>query len=252
MCGDYLSYFTHLISKYIYTVAHLILIIFIIISMILISIAGLPNSNIILYLILFFLTIILTILGGVFICYSKRQDPELKQRIKRLIDLAIILTLSLLVLTIVEEIIISGDFSKKEKKVKDNCNYDEEDSLEFLKKCTKYLFLQDVENYTYFKLTYIEIVSLISILYWLTNRKKNDELQISQINQINTPLNPAIPVSYNINATNNNVYMVNPPQQYNSNYLYVYNPVQYNQGQQYVQNNNIVGQNNINPVYTSN
>lgn len=247
-CSDMLSVFTHLVSKYVYAIAHCILILFIIVNMILIAILGISKVNIFLYLILLFLTIILAILGGVFICYSGRQDPDLKGRINGLIIFALIITILLLVFTIVEEIKISHDFSEKKKdsNIQKCLDYlKNEEIKESIKICVDYYFFTKVKDYTYFKFTYIEIVSIISILFWLQNKKKNEE-QI--IPPINIPLNAGIPNSYDINsATNNNIYMASPGQQYNSNYYpaqqnmqYIYNPVPLNnnyQGQQYVQNN---------------
>lgn len=295
-CNDILSVLTHLVCKYIYAIAHCVLILFLIISMILVAILGLPKVNIYLYLIIFFLTIILAILGGIFICYSGRDDPETKKKTNGLINFALILTIILLILTIVEEVIIFGDLSDKKDDEEKNCfdiTTDDADTSSIvgdLYDCAKYYFIIRVKDYTIFKLTYIEIISIISIVFWLENKKKNNE---EPIPQTNIPLNPGTTSSYDINRAPNNIYMVKPgipAQQYNSNYyppqqqsvVYMYNQAPNNnnyqgqqyvvpnnnnyqgqpyivpnnnnyQGQQYVvQNNNNIGQNNININSTSN
>ena len=283
-------FFTHIISNIIYVIANCILVIFIIANMIVISIVKLPKANIALYLILFFLLIILAILGGILICYVRRNDLVIQAKIKILSIVALILVILLLVLTIVEEIIISIDYSKIKRP---DCFIDKaKDQIgplgEFIKQsntnlginsylkrillndeditgCIDSYLLKSSKNYSYFTLTFLELISIVSIIYWIQNKKKHADQPI-QTNTQMIPNSQQVVVNQNpMPIANNNVYVVSPGQQFYPNYypqqqVYMYNQIPNsnlyynsnlninNQGQQYIENNNNQNFNNNNPA----
>ena len=287
--------FTHIISNIIYIIAHCILIIFIIVNMILVSIVELKQRNIALYLIIFFITIILAILGGILICYVQRKDPAIQVKIKILTMVSLIITILLLVFTIVEEIIVSIDYSKIQKpkcfidkvdplgvvtkksnqKLKINSNlkrnlFDEDD----ITGCIDSYILKTSKRYSYTTLTFIEIISIISIIYWIQNKKKHADqpMQIPTpivpntrqvvINPIQVPLNNAVVVSpgqqyypNNYPLQQNILYTFNQNPYNNNAILYNNANVNVNNGNLY-NNNNYSGplniQNNNNPNYNNN
>ena len=244
--------FTHFVSNIVYVIAHVCLIIFIIANMIIVSIK-LSKTNLVFYLILFFLSIILSILGGILICYIRRNNDETKQRIKTLTIVALVITILFLVLTIVEEIIISIEFSK----IKSECFTGNILTQGFsqdinITGCIDSYFLTQVKNYTYFVLTFIEIISIISIIYWIYNKKEHVDKPTTQTGtqNVNIVQQAVVPNYVAINPNKNNVryILVNPGQPISSNYYlqqgvvaYGNNQMLYNnnvQGQQYIQNNN--------------
>jgi len=298
MFNNTCTIFTHIFSNIIYIIAHCVLILFIMVNMILIS-TKLPKANLALYLILFFLCIILAILGGILICYVQRKNVEMQKKIKILTIVALIITILFLVLTIVEEIIISVDYSKiknnkcftekidpygiifKKSNIGINANTNLERVLSDLdiniNDCINSYLFKTVKKYSYFTLTFIEIISIISIIYWIQNKKKHAEQPI-QTQQIINNVRPVViqPSAVVINPVPiNGGYIVSPGQQFYPNYypqqsdiLYMNNQMAYNntiQGQQIVQgnynqnvnnnnypapqsiqNNNNIGQSNIN------
>ena len=202
MFNNTCTIFTHIISNIVYVIAYCVLVIFIIVNMILASIVKLPKRNIALYLILFFLTIILVILGGILICYIRRKDPAIQPNIKILTIVSLVITILFLVFTIVEEIIVSIDYSKiqnpecildKAKKAvdplgivikKSNKNLkinsdlkrilaNEDDITDDITGCINSYLLKSSKEYSYFTLTIIEIISIVSIIYWYQNKKKH-------------------------------------------------------------------------------
>ena len=297
--------FTHSISNIIYIIVHCVLLLFIIINMILISIK-LPKTNLAFYLIFFFLTIILIILGGILFCYVQRKTHEIQPKIKILTILALIITILFLVLTIVEEVIISIDYSKMQSNKcitdkidpygivfkKNNLEINTISNLkrvlsgeDVIKNCFDSYLFKTVKKYSYFTLTLIEIISIISIIYWIQNKKKHADqpIQIPQmINNVRTAtvqpssvvvqpspvvvqpssavlqaspvvVQPSSVVIKQIPINNGNIVI--PGQQIYSNYypqqsniLYSNGQIIYNNNypsQQYVLNNNNIGQNNV-------
>ena len=289
MFNNVCTIFTHIISNIVYVIAHCIIIIFIMVNMIIVGIK-LPKRNLALYLILFFLAIILAILGGILIYYVQRKKKENQAKIKTLIFIALIITILFLVFAIVEEIVISIDYSKiktnkcfTEKVVpygvafkKNNFGVNSNSNLKRvlsdsdidinINDCINSYLFKTVKRYSYTTLTFIEILSIISIIYWIQNKKKHVDQPI-ETQQIINIVQPVVvqPSSVVINPMQiNNGYITSPGQQYYPNYypqqaniLYSNNQMIYTNAypaQQYIinnpnknlDNNNYPAQQNIN------
>jgi hypothetical protein len=253
MCNDSCKFLAVKAANFVYIIAHGILIIFIIANMIIVSIK-LPKGNLILFLILFFLTIILSILGGILICYVQRKSTAIQPKIKILTIIGLITTIIFLILTIVEEIIMSIDYSK----IKQNKCFTEKILTEGLDEeninvgdCINSYLTNTMKNYSYFTLTFIEIISIISIIYWIQNKKQHADQPIQTTQTVNNVQGVVVPNSAVVvsQVPINNAYMVSPGQQiyqnvypqqgailYNKNQVLYYN--NNNQGQLYIQGNN--------------
>ena len=152
MCNDSCKFLAVKAANFVYVIVHGVLIIFIIANMIVASIK-LPKRNLILFLILFFLTIILIILGGILISFVQNKSTATQPKIKILTIIGLITTIVFLILTVVEEIIMSVDYSK----MKQNECFTEkiltqelhEEDID-LGDCIDSYFLNTIKNYSYF------------------------------------------------------------------------------------------------------
>ena len=286
MFNNTCSIFTHITSNFVYVIGYCLLVIFIIANLILASVVKLPKRNIAIYLILFFLLIILAILGGVLICYVRRKDPSIQPKIKILTIISLIFTILLLVFAIVEEVIVSIDYSKiqksdcfiddikpkaapvsvaikkSDKNLKINSDIKRilanEDNITG---CINSYLLNSSKNYSYFALTLIEIVSIISIIYWYQNKKKHADQPIQppaqnipNIQQVVINPNPIqissvyissgqqiLPTNYTLHQ--NVLYTYNQIPYNNNAILYNNANLNFNKGN--LNNNNFSGQQNI-------
>ena len=271
MFNNVCTIFTHIISNIIYVIVHCVLLIFIMANTIVIGIK-LPKTNLAFFLILLLLCLILAILGGILICYVQRKHISMQMKIKILTIVGLITTILFLVLTIVEEIILSVDYSKVKNKQcftekidpygiifkkNNNIGINNNTNLERVLSdldidinigdCINSYLFKTVKKYSYFTLTFMEIISIISIIYWIQNKKKHVDQPVQTQTITNNAQQVVVqPSAVVINPVSiNGGYIVSPGQQYYPNYypqqaIYTNNQMVYNnpiQGQQYVQGN---------------
>ena len=228
----------------------------------------------------------MAILGGVLICNVRRKDPSIQPKIKILTIISLIITILLIVFAIVEEVIVSIDYSKIQKsdcfiedikpkavpfsvvKKKSNKNLKINSDIKRILAnenditgCINSYLLNSSKNYSYFALTIIEIVSIISIIYWYQNKKKHADQQIQppgqnipNIQQVVINPNP-IPISNVYISSGQQILPTNYPLQ--QNILHIYNQIPYNNNailynnanlnfnNRNLYNNNFSGQQNI-------
>ena len=255
MCNNFVCFnestrkcFTSIIFQIIYIIVICVLLIFLIINTIIVGL-NLPKINLIFYLILFFLNIICIILVGILICYSRRTiDTNLQKKIKALCITALIITISILVLTIVEEIIISIDFSKNNKascvmddlsnpfKISDNIDRLENTPVEDnVTDCIDSYLNKSIQGFSYFTITMMELISIVAICFWAQCKIEFTSRPLPQANTIGPYPNIQRQV---INP--NNIQVSSLP-----NYNIAIQPNSNNPQQSYVVFNN----NAINPGY---
>ena len=101
--------------------------------------------------------------------------------------------------------------------------------------CIDSYFLTQVKNYTYFVLTFIEIISIISIIYWIYNKKEHVDQPTKQTptQNVNNVQQVVVPNYVAINPNQNNVryILVNPGQPISSNYYLQQGVVAYGNNQ---------------------
>ena len=221
------------LSQKVYQIINLIscffLIIFLIATMSIIQWERFPKINLLLFLIILFAIVACTILGILIICYTQSINPsnETKEKAFLIAKIGFIITIVYLVLTVLEEIFISISFANVSSVYP--CN-DESVTVStqvnigffFYKlngtnsdiiqkrtlssktyECYSVFLTAVVYGMTYVTLTFIEIISVISICFWSKEKKDN------QVNNFN--------YKYNNNYNNNYI-------QANNNYNYQQNP----------------------------
>lgn len=188
------SYFTEKIFQIIFIMAYIFLMIFLIATLSIIKWSKFPSVNITFFIFIFFLILACLILGILIYFYTQnsRVDDKVKEKISLISKIGIIITIISLILSIIEEIIISVGFSQASSVypcddidvsfstsvsvgffvLKRNfTNFGTNTNIKRIldtndDDCFLFFVTGPVLGMTYFTLTMIELISLIAILFW--------------------------------------------------------------------------------------
>lgn len=237
----------------IYLIACAFLLIFLISTMSIIKWARLPKINLALFLIIFFIIVGCTILGIILYCYTQSINPSVQTKEKSYLvsRIGFIITIVGLVLTVLEEIFITIGFINSKKAYPCFEDGDVKVSTDIQvgffifklgnenvpKRTDKRILSPDYDGYdyecysifltaavygmTYFTLTMIEIITIISICFW--SKAKNEyfvtEYDYNERNQnYNQGQNPIISqnIQQQIVIVNQGEVQPQPQQQYST------------------------------------
>ena len=252
---DCCSFLSQKMFQIIYIIAYAFLLIFLISTMSIIEWDRFPKINLPLFLIIFFIIVGCTILGIILYCYTQCNNPSVQTKEKSYLvsRIGFIITIICLILSVLEEIFITIGFINSKKAYPcfgdGDVKVSTEVSVGFFffklgtenvaKKTDKRILSSNYDNYdydyecysifltaavygmTYFTLTMIEIITIISICFW--SRAKNEnfvtEYEHNQINQnYNNGQNPFINqnIQQQIVIVNQGDAQPQPQQQYST------------------------------------
>lgn len=209
-CGDFgicnnntncFAYFTQKIFQIIFIMAYIFLIIFLIATMSIITWSKFPSVNITFFLFIFFITLACLILGIFIYCYTQNTqiDEKVKAKISLISNIGLIITIICLILSVLEEILISIGFSQvktaypcgdvsysvstsvyvgagffffKRNNTNVGINTNIKRTLYSDDDCYLFFVTGPVLGMTYFTLTMIELISIIAICFWMQCKRE--------------------------------------------------------------------------------